>query len=125
MPALRRLPAQILHHGIQLGLVPPLINCEPKTASLVNHGGAQRGTPLANAAREDEGVDLALEGDKVRADKAGDAVDKQVKGESRVGCVAGRDGSKVGRARQGGPARLFVEDLFGLGDVQVGGRGRG
>ena len=47
---------------------------ESEAPNLPNDSGAQLGALLANAARENEGVDVAPQRDKVAADEAADAI---------------------------------------------------
>jgi hypothetical protein len=102
--------------------IPPRIQLEAEAAHHVADPGAQRVAALADAAREDEGVDPALQRDVVRADKGGDAVGEEVEGEPLRGRLRRGDGGEVGRARQRLPAGLLVEDLLGARDVQRLGR---
>ena len=73
---LRALAPNILHHIPGQRAVLLLVEREAQTAALVDDGGAQRGALLADAAREDEGVDAAFQFHVVAADEAEDAVDE-------------------------------------------------
>ena len=107
------------------GVVAGRVEVEAEAAGVVDNGGAQVGAALADAAREDQGVDGAAEGDVVGADVAADAVDKEVEGQAAEGRAVGAGGSssshggEVCGAREGAPAGFFVEDLLGAGDVEV------
>lgn len=107
---------------VAAGVVPLGVDVEAEAADGTSDGGAELGAALADAAGEDEGVDGAAQRNVVGADEGADTVDEEVEGEPR-GCVLRRgDGGEVGRARQGLPAGLRVEDLLGPGDVEVLGR---
>lgn len=114
------LPSHTLHHMLHRPAIATLINLEPQTGQLVHDGGAQLGALLADASGEDQRVDAAAQGHIVGADEAGDAVDEDVERQSVRGRVGRGDGAEVGGTRERLPPALLVEDLFGLGDVELG-----
>lgn len=107
---------------------------EAKTGDVGDDLAAQDGALFADAAGEDERVDVAVERDEVGPDVGRDAVDQESEGEvvwvvPRIrGWGVGGDVLKVRCAREGFPAGLFVEDFFGLGkeleDNEVRKKGR-
>ena len=118
----RALPAHILHYVLDRRGVPLLVELEAQTATLVDNGGAQGGALLADAAREDEGVDAAVQLDVVAADEAEDAVDDDGEGELALRGGGAGDVPEVGGAGEGFPAGFLVEDIFGLrGEGLLGG----
>lgn len=108
------------------GLVTRIVDIKTEACALRDDGFAQPVALLADAAREDEGVDVALEGDVVGAYEAADAVDEEVEGEFVLLVVllvlvrgGGGDGAEIGGSGQGFPPGLFVQDGLCHGDVKV------
>ena len=101
-------------------LVLRFVEIEAEEGDGINDSFAEHVALLADAAGEDDGVDLAAAFDVVAADVAEDAVGEDVKGQ--FGVVAGVGFGDLGEIRGAGqrfPAGLLVEDVFGLGDVQL------
>ncbi|KUI54116.1 hypothetical protein VP1G_10613 [Cytospora mali] len=122
--------ADIPHHAIAdvpRRRVPRVVDREPQTGTALHHRLAEPVAPLADAAREHQGVDLAPQADVVRPDVGADAVDEEVEGELVRGVGGGRvgDDAEVGGAGEGLPPGFFVEHRLGHGDVEFLCRGRG
>jgi hypothetical protein len=105
------LPTNIPHHVIAspfpIRLFP---NCKPQTSALLNNSPPQLSTLLANPASKDQSIYLAMEANVVRAYKATDPVNKQIKRQllRRVLVIPRADGTEVRRACQRFPAGLLV-----------------
>lgn len=75
------LPTNIPHHVIPSTFpISLLFYLKPQTSALLNNFLPQSRTLLADSASEDKGIYLAMQANVIRADKATDPVDKQIKG---------------------------------------------
>lgn len=74
------LPTNIPHHIITSPFpISLLFYPKPQTSALLNNSLPQRRTLLANSTSEDDSIYLAMQTSVIRADKATDPVDKQIK----------------------------------------------
>lgn len=108
-----------------LGTVERFVDGEAQAASLVHHGAAKTGTPLADSSRENDCVYLTSKRDVVAPNETADAIHKQVESQAMLGLIRGGNDAEIGSARQRFPTARLVEDLFSLGDVELLCCGRG
>jgi hypothetical protein len=101
-------------HPLARLTIQPSIQLEAQAATALHDCRPQRLALLADAAREHQRVDLAVELHVVAAYEAKDAVEEEVEGE--LAFTGGRAGdlAEIGRPGQRFPTGLFVEDFFRL-----------
>ncbi|KAI6754311.1 hypothetical protein HG530_012825 [Fusarium avenaceum] len=79
---MRSIPsAELLNHILNGLLVASFVKGKAQTGYSVDNSGSELSAMLANATSEDQSIDLALEGYKVGAEKTGNAIHKDVKGQ--------------------------------------------